>query len=468
MVDFVNYSLVGPGILMKFSVKSPFALLAVVAVALALVMVLIKSKQPLQHTGQRMPSKAVEIITVANIPYRTKVTGYGNVVPAITLNSMAEVSGKISYIHASLKAGETIPAGTVVARIDPQDYTVQLKQTEADLAASRSQLTQLQEEEKTTQRSLELAKENLAVGEKEYARVKDVYEKELVSKSALDAEEQKVIGLRQSVEELQGKMNGYASRRQSIEAQIERAEREVENSKTRLGRTEIVLPFDARIGRVNIEKNEFVAVGTELFEATDLQGVEISAQLPISTMRKLVTNISDKSKLQPLVMRTGGSIADQLNLSAKVRLVNRSVDAVWDAKVLRISESIDQTRQTIGVVVGVENPYEKVIPGRRPPLIQGMYTSVELYTQGRDALVIPRNAIHEGRVYLANSDDKLEIRPVRVLYTQDDLAVIETGLSPGERVIVTDLFPVIEGMPLQITEATDLAERLKRQASGAI
>ena len=53
------------------------------------------------------------------------ITAYGNVEPAITLNSMAEVSGKVSYVHPNLKAGETIPAGTPVVRIDAEDYAVE-------------------------------------------------------------------------------------------------------------------------------------------------------------------------------------------------------------------------------------------------------------------------------------------------------------------------------------------------------
>lgn len=453
---------------MRSLLKRPFVLFAVIGLAVLLVIFLVKSKAPLQHTEQRMPHKNVEIISIDALPYRTKVIGYGSVEPAITLNSMAEVSGKISYIHPNLKTGETIQAGTLVARIDAKDYAVQLKQTEADLKASRSQLDQLDEEEKTTGRSLRLAQQNLEVGEKEYERIKGVYDKGLIAKSRLDAEEQKVIGLRQNLEELQGKMNAFSSRRHSIQAQIDRAEREVENSTTRLQRTEIVLPFDARIGNVNIEKNEFVAVGSELFEATDLQGVEITAQLPISAMRKLVTSSADRLDISNQPMTIGGRIAEQLGLNAKVRLVNSAVTAVWDAKVLRISDSIDQTRQTVGVVVGVENPYEKVIPGKRPPLIKGMYAAVELYTRPHEAVVIPRKSIHEGRVYLADQSNKLEIRPVGIKYTQGDIAVVESGLEKGDRLIVTDLFPVIEGMPLQVSEADELAKELQQLASGGI
>ena len=451
---------------MKINLKSYPVLFFAIGLAIVIAIVFIKSKSPMQHVAVQMPSKTVDTITASMIPFRTRITAYGNVEPAITLNSMAEVSGKISYLHPNLKAGETIPAGTLVVRIDAKDYAVSLKQTEADLNASRSSLKELDVEEKSTQRSLQLAQDNLKVGGDEFTRIKDIYEQRLIAKSTLDAEEQKMIQLRQQVEELQGKLNGYDSRRQSVKAQIARSEQAVQNSQTVLGRTEIILPFDARIGTVSIEKNEFVAIGSVLFEAIDLKGVEINAQLPMQSMRKLVSHLEGMPSSEEQIIRSGGHINDNLQLSARVRLVSNMPHAVWDARVLRISDSIDATRQTLGIVVGVDNPYEKIIPGKRPPLIKGMYTSVDLYAPVRPAMVIPRKAVHQGRVYIANEENKLIIRSVDIQLSQADMVVIRSGIKVGERVIITDLIPVIEGMPLEVIAANEFEQDLKLKAAG--
>lgn len=451
---------------MKLNLQKYPALFIALGLAIVIAFVLVKSKSPMQHNATNLPSKSVNIISANKIPFRTRVTAYGNAEPAITLNSMAEVSGKISYLHPNLKAGDTIPAGTLVVRIDAKDYAVGLKQTEADLNASRSSLKELNEDEKTTKRSLTLAKKNLEVGEAEYARIQKVWDQRLIAKSTLDAEEQKVIQLRQQLEELQGKINTFASRRQSVKAQIARAEQEVQNRETILGRTEITLPFDARIGTVSIEKNEFVAVGSVLFEAIDLKGVEINAQLPMNSMRKLVSHLEKQANMGQQILQAGGHINDRLGLSASVRLVNGMKGANWEAKVLRVSESIDPTRQTLGVVVGVDNPYEKIIPGVRPPLLKGMYTAVDLYAPAHPAMVIPRKAVHQGRVYVAGADSKLEIRNVDVKLIQGDMVVIRSGINEGEKIIITDLIPVIEGMPLQIEHATEFQKSFRQKAAG--
>ena len=451
---------------MKVNLKSSLSLFIVIGLALVITVVLVKSKPAMQHIAAEMPSKAVEVITARYIPFSTRITAYGNVEPAITLNGTAEVSGKISYIHPDLKAGETIPADTVVVRIDTKDYDVSLKQTEADLLASRAALKELEVEEQSTRRALKLAQKNLKVGEAEYARIKGVYEKKVVTKSALDAEEQKVILLRQSLEDLQGRIDSYESRRQSINSQIARAEQAVQNSETILGRTEVTLPFDARIGTVSVDKGEFVAVGSKLFEAVDLKGVEITAQLSMDSMRKLVSHMEGAPAADEPIIHTGGRINDRLNLSTRVRLTNGMPMATWEARVLRISDSIDATRQTLGLVVGVDDPYEKIIPGKRPPLIKGMYTAVDIFAPAYPAMVVPRRAVHQGRVYIANSENRLEIRSVEVLLIQGDLMVISSGVDQGERVIITDLIPVIEGMPLQVIPATEFEKEMKQRAIG--
>ena len=451
---------------MKINSKHYSSLFIAIALALTFAIILVKFKPEIQHVATEMPSKSVEVITAKSIPFRARITAYGNVEPAITLNSTAEVSGKISYVHPHLKAGEKILAGTVVVRIDAEDYASTLRQTEADLSGSRSALKELDEEEKSARRSLKLAKNNLKVGEAEYARIKRVYEKKVVTKSALDAEKQKVIQLQQQVEEIQGKINSFDSRGQSIKAQIARAEQEVQNRETILGRTEISLPFDASIGTVNIDRNEFVTVGSPLFEAIDLKGVEITAQLPIDSMRKLVSHLEGTIKIDKLSLRTGQGINDRLKLSAYVRLVNGMPSAVWEARVLRISDSIDPTRQTMGMVVGVEDSYAKRIPGKRPPLIKGMYTSIDIFAPAHPALVIPRKAVHQGRVYIANADNQLEIRSVDIQLMQGDLVAIRSGIEPGEKVIITDLIPVIEGMPLQVIPNPNFEEDMHQRALG--
>jgi hypothetical protein len=118
------------------------------------------------------------------------------------------------------------------------------------------------------------------------------------------------------------------------------------------------------------------------------------------------------------------------------------------------------------MVVAVEKPYEGVIPGVRPPLIKGMYASVEFLSTPRDLLVIPRKALHENRVYVVSAENTLAIRPVQISYSQGQLVVIKEGLKEGDKIITSDLVPVIEGLKLELIESEEYQKEIETLALG--
>ena len=451
---------------MKNILQKAVILPLIVVIALAFVIFKVKSKPPIEHEVLQFPVKTVEVITARKIPFRARATAYGNVEPAVLVLAKAEVAGKISYIHPLLKQGGNLAQGTVALRIEPTTYEFSLTQSQAVLAASQSALVQLEVEENTTRGSLDIAKKNLEVGKKELDRLLVVWEKKLISRSIVDAEEQKVLQLRQQVEDLKGKLTGFVSRKAATQAQIRQSESQLAQSQDTLGRTEVRVPFDARIGEVFVEKGEFTGVGNVLFEASGVQAVEINAQLPTRQFRPLFTGTSG----QALSLQTAAGLQSallQMRLEVRVSLVGFEGDtARWKGELLRISESIDPTRDTLGVVVAVNNPYEGIIPGKRPPLLKGMYTAVELYAPVQQTLILPRKAIHQGRVYIVNDNNQLEIREVTILHKQGRLVILDGGVEEGEKVIITDVIPVISGLPLKPVEAVEYEQEMARDALG--
>lgn len=416
--------------------------------AVAFVVSQVRSKKTIEHEEVTFPVKTVDVITVQKIPFRGRALAFGNVEPAVLLKSKPEVSGKIIYRHPDLKKGASLKKGTVVLKIETTSYKMSLNQSQASLASTQSSLKQLEIEEKSTRRSLTIAQKNLSVGQKELQRVQQIWQKRLIARSTVDAEEQKVLQLRSQVEDIQGKLDAYASRKASSKALINQSKSQVNQNKDTLGRTEIRLPFDARIGTVSVEKGEFVAAGSTLFEASGTKAVEITAQLPSRQFRPLIASLGS-GKMNIAAPSELSSIIPRMKLTAMVSLVNDSAGSIpWSGELVRISESIDPTRDTIGLVVAVNDPYGEVIPGKRPPLLKGMYTAVEFLSPAKAELVIPRKAVHQGRVYVAK-DNKLTIRPVEVRYAQGDLVVLDGGLEAGEQIIITDIIPVIEGLPLK-------------------
>ncbi len=452
-------------------------LLLIVAAAVALVVTKVKNKPAVEHQDLQFPLKAVEVIRVQKIPFRARALAFGNVEPTTVLKAKSEVSGKVSYIHPQLKKGASLKKGTVVLRIEPTTYKLSLNQSKAGLAGSESSLKQLETEENSTRRALNLSQKNLNVGLKELNRIKSLWNKRLIARSTLDKEEQKVLSLRQQVQDVQGKLASYASRKAATRAQIKQSKSLVNQSQDKLGRTEVRLPFDARIGTVSVDKGEFTPAGGLLFEALGVQAVEINAQLPTKQFRPLVTGLADGSG-KSISLKTPEGIQGALsnmNLEARVRLVGDSSEsAIWEGQLIRMSEAVDPTRDTLGLVIAVNKPYENIIPRKRPPLLKGMFTSVELLSPAQATLVVPRKAVHQGRVYVvAIKEDKpvLQIMPVHILFQEGEMLVLDetkdAGLI-GKQIIITDVIPVMEGLPLKVIEALDFQKNLIKEALGEL
>jgi hypothetical protein len=96
-----------------------------------------------------------------------------------------------------------------------------------------------------------------------------------------------------------------------------------------------------------------------------------------------------------------------------------------------------------------------------------MFTEVELRGKARPhSLVIPRVALQGNRVYLFDAADRLQRREVAVTLLQSGYAVIGSGLEAGDRVVVSDPVPAIDGMLLQPVADQALLEELRRDAGG--
>jgi len=124
------------------------------------------------------------------------------------------------------------------------------------------------------------------------------------------------------------------------------------------------------------------------------------------------------------------------------------------------------------VIVAVDGPYRKAKPGLRPALVKGMFVEVELRGKDRpNMLIAPRSALHEGRdgatmAYVVDEKARLRRKLVKIKFAQGNFVVIESGLSAGERLVVSDPVPAIDGMKLDVSLDETAEARLRRQATG--
>lgn len=153
------------------------------------------------------------------------------------------------------------------------------------------------------------------------------------------------------------------------------------------------------------------------------------------------------------------------NINAVVSLTSQGMDAQWPAEFRRF-EGIDSTTHTMGVVVQVREPRRRE-NANQPRLTPGMHVEVELTGAAvEDCLAVPRQALHDGVVWVVGKKDRLEIRPVETSIAQEEFICITTGLSEGDQVVLTDVSPAVAGMKLAPRVDELAASRLATATKG--
>ncbi len=435
----------------------PIALIACVIIAVALV----KLQPRMQHEPGASLITPVNIIEVKPYPVRPMIIGFGTVEPDILLESKSEVAGKITYVHPQLRNGAILQKDTIIIRIEQEDYQLALQQSQASVASLRAKFREVQLQESNLKAELSIVRKKLKLAKVELSRIESLVKKHSISKSSRDTQQVNVLQLQQEVQKLNNQLKTLPEQLASAKAALESSESHVETQQRNLGRTVIKLPFNARISHRAIDANQFINKGALLYSAQTTDKILINAQFTLQHFRTLAKDFKAHAALLKEAFLSGFSsdTFKQLGLSAKVRLADNDSPS-WEAKVERISSQLDPATRTLGVIVSVDNPYAQIIPGTKPPLMQGMYTEVTLQGKAKTYYVIPRDALHENEIFIVNKQNQLERRTIINAQTQGKMVLLSTGLQQGEKLIVSDVFPAIPGMQVKTTLKTALQQSI--------
>ena len=435
-----------------------------IALGVVIFILLVRSTQKPKRDQISEQPRAVRVIPAPLVSVVPRAVGYGKVQPGQVWEAVAEVGGTIVEINPDLKKGSLLAKGAILLRIDPSSYDLAQSRGEAGVKELQAQFRELEQKEKNIRRSLKVEKSSLELSKKELDRRLKLAKAKIISGSAIDQEEKRFLAQQAKVQDLQNTFDRIPAQKQALSARISSARSRVKDTRLDLGKTTIRAPFNCRISEVNVELSQYAQPGKVLAEVYDIGSSEILAQVPLSVIKPLI----EPGKGQPVATEVDTEILRKaLGLSAVVRLNVGGETIEWEGRFSRPSETLDPQTGTVGMYVVVDDTYKQARFGVKPPLIKNMYCEVEL--KGRPmpkSVVIPRSAMHQRIVYIVGPQNRLERRSVTVDYSQGDLISLKTGITPGERVIVTDIIPAIEGMLLAPQTDNDLLTSLIANATG--
>lgn len=392
-------------------------------------------------------ARVVDVVPLQRTHIAPQITGFGQVKPKQMWSAIAEVTGEVLYKSPLLEKGEYILAGTELIRIDPLKYKLALAQAEADLNSNQLQLEKLKQEQSNLAKNLEIEKARLKLQKNENKRLTRLTKQGVLPQSDLD--NQRIILLTQEkvVQEIEQQLALFENEKSVAIAKINVSTASVAEANRSIAKTVIKAPRNIKVAQVDIEQNQVVNLNQVMLIGHSLEVMEVEAQFSMYDMQTLV------STLLPSIEQCRDCVVNNKvlgEIEATVELNNGGMNRRWSASVMRISETIDLNQATVGVILEVEQDPSQIRPGR-PPLLNGMFIKASLTGKAFPQFSVPEKALHTNRIYLMDSDHRLKIVPISVLYRNKLNTVIQADITEGDLLVLNDLLPAIEGMQLSVS-----------------
>lgn len=401
----------------------------------------------------------------------------GLVVPARDVTLATQVAGKVVYKSPLCEAGKYVAAGTVLFKIDAQDYQLEVTRLSKERAQADANLQEVDLELQNTQALIELAQEELALQQRELQRQLQL-RGQAASQSTIDQARRAELAARNAIQTLENQSRLLKSRRATTEIARELVEVRLEQAQLNLERTEVKAPVQGVIVEEMVEEDSFVPVGAALARIEDTARVEVRCSLKMEDLAWLwrqPARAAD-SPYQPAgfsveppgeLNGSGAPAAPSPGRSA-YQIPRAPVTVIYEIAGRRFAWQgildrfegigLDERTRTVPCRVVVSDPRDvkrldadggdaAVGP---PALVRGMYVRLRIHAQPDATLVrVPEEAIRPGGKVWVARNQQLTIAPVEVAAVVDGNAIIDaeaSHLAAGDRVIVTPLAVAQEGM----------------------
>jgi RND family efflux transporter MFP subunit len=442
---------------MSFAKKTLIPLLPIVVAIVGVILLKKSQTLPVQLPVQEY-SKPLRIMTISMQSVTPKISGFGIAQPPRVWKAVSEVKGRIVSVSDQLKSGAIFSLGETLIKIETTDYELAVARLESSVKELDAQIAGVKAEEVSNVASLELEKESLRLAEASLARLTRLNKTKAVSRDEVDRDERNVIFQKQKIVAIERALALIPSRVEALHASLNSAMVSLNLARRELERTVISAPFNCRIGEVSLQEGQIVQVGQQLFEAHGTDAIEVEAKFRPAQLRTLL------SPEKRLAIASGISlekIQKLFDLTVEVHLTGGTFRATWPARFERFRERVDPRTRDMSVVSVVDRPYEKAIPGVRPPLIPGMYCTVDLTAKPQNnVIVVPVSAVRDGFCYLVDKDNRLYSKSVTADFSVGDFLIVSGGLEEGDRIVLSDPGPAIEGMSVLPVKDVETERRI--------
>jgi multidrug efflux system membrane fusion protein len=363
------------------------------------------------------PSVPVTVAKATVQDVSVSITALGAAQAWTSVTVLAQVSGKL--LSVDFTEGTDVRQGQVLAQIDPAPYQAVLTQAQGTLKRDQALLADAR---------LDLAR----------------YQK-LESENAIATQQ----------------VDTQAALVRQDEGTVLTDQGLVAAAEVNLRWCRIVSPIDGRVGVRLVDAGNLVSANGSVSSTPSTAASTNSSSATSSGS----TGIVVVNQIQPIAVTftvPEGDFQHLLDVSNQFRtpLVTKALSqesgAILDTGELEIADNrVDPATGTVELKARFPNAQRKLWPGQ--------FVNVQLMLQTmHQVTTIPVVAVNRGPngsfVYVVQPDKRVAMRPVSLSWTQDTIAVVKTGVKPGDTV-VTDGQMILKAGSLVRVAKTPTAKR---------
>lgn len=401
------------------------------AVAIGIFVSLRMTRPQPETTAGNGQARRVDVMQAVAVPVRRQWEGYGTAMPRDEADVPAEVTAVVIEVSPRMVVGAQVQAGEVLARLDETDFVLQQQVAAQRIDDLDAQISQLELEETSWQRRLELAQEDVALAEADFDRAKNAYAQQAARQREVDQAKQRVVaairvevGAREALDEVGPRRSRLVAQKAVQDSMVRLAAKNVE-------RCTIRSPLDGIVAAEDIEVGESLVPGKRVAHVVSLRTMQVPLLLPSSA-------------------RSGVAVGDEVLLSSQ-----GAGRQVWTGRVARISPADDPQTRTMSVYVDlVQDPDAAGVlaPGK---FVQGTVTSERPELRW----VVPRRSllgdrlmvVEDGlvRSFAVDVDFSVEGDFDELGVEAEQWAVLADELPKGALVVVNASRPLPDGLLVQ-------------------